>query len=145
MSQWSDSVGVGGQAQSFKDSFDSRRQLTPVGRCLAIDDAAWHNQLNLGPGSRRAYECELGHDTFGPLPHSAQTEVFVLAVIRDCRTHTYAIVTYTQGEVFRVGQLDPQLTGLRVYARVADRLVPDAVDLVTHNWVHLVSVTNHRQ
>lgn len=100
-------------------------QLPPVGNCLAIDDAAGNNKLNRGPGGRRAYDRELAHDTRSPLPHSLQTEVSVLAPIRDRRINAYAIVTYTQGEVLRVTQLDPQLAGLRVHARVADRLVPD--------------------
>ena len=101
----------------FKDRFDFRRQLPPVGSCLAIDDAAGNNKLNLRPGGRRAYERKLAHDAGGPLPHSLQTEVFLPATIGNRRVHANAIVANAQGEVVVVSEAFAALASMMAFWR----------------------------
>src|SRR5580698_11572324 len=54
-----------------------------------------------------------------------------------------SIVADTQSQVCRVRKLNPQLAGMRVHTRVADCFVPNAVDLITDDGMHLLRLADH--
>src|ERR1700722_15810157 len=69
--------------------------------------------------------------------------MFLLALIHHSRVNPYSIVAYTQYQVVCIGELDSKVGGSRVNARVADRLIPDAVDLIANDGVHLADLASH--
>src|ERR1700723_3417307 len=122
------------------------RELTePTGRLIhrAVDDPAGNSKGDDRTGTSGALDREFTHDAGSTLAHALQTEVPWFATMHDIGIDACAVVTNTHGEILRIRELNSQLRGLRVYAGVADGLMPNAIDLVTDDGMHLVNLTRH--
>src|SRR5258708_17468736 len=63
--------------------------------------------------------------------------------MQDIGIDARAVITDTEAEILRIRELNSQLRGVRVYAGVADGLIPDAIYLVTDDGMHLVNLPRH--
>src|SRR5260370_19620252 len=82
-------------------------------------------------------------DASGTLSHALQSKVSVLPPIRNNGIKTCAIVTYTQGKLARISELDLQLTCPRMSTCVADGFVTDAINFVTDDGMHLSGIADY--
>src|SRR5271155_3083763 len=109
----------------------------------AIDDTAGDRKGDYRAGTGGALDREFTHDAGGTLAHGLQTEVPRLATMQDIGIHAGAIVTNPNAEILRIRDLNFQFSGLRVHTGVADRLIPDAIHLVTDYGMHLLYLPRH--
>src|SRR5260370_17515920 len=82
-------------------------------------------------------------DASGTLSHALQSKVSVLPPIRNNGIKTCAIVTYTQGKLARISELDLQSTCPRMSTCVADGFVTDAINFVTDDGMHLSGIADY--
>src|SRR5262245_14206627 len=105
-------------------------------------DAAGDDQCD---GRARAWsgvDCESAADARCALTHATQPEVPVLPLLEDRRIDADAIVPDAQRQIARVLEQDVHRPGRRVPARIANRFVSNAVDLVPHHRMQIAAIAH---
>ena len=91
---------------------------------------------NLSAGFCRADESERRANASGTFAHSLQPEVAFFPLICYRLIDAYSVVLYPEDQVSRIDEFYLQSAGARVGIGIANRFIPDPVDLVANDRVH---------
>jgi hypothetical protein len=145
-------------------AFDERgRSATPAQ--LVLDYRSQKGSNSSGYGCRGLCVCDLSGDAkldlrtrvsltpnveatakaFAALPHSGKSPVAApLTMSEDLGIHTYSIIAHADGEIgIAKRDFGPNMAGLCMLVRVADRFACDAISLVTNDGSQLAGPALH--
>src|SRR5215472_13896322 len=107
------------------------------------DDTSRDHQSDLRPRVGRADHSQLASDASRALAYSLKSEMPLFPFLQYRRVDTHTVVADTHTQILRIAESHFQSSTHGMHASVANRFVRDAVDLVTNNWVHLLSRSDH--
>ena len=115
---------------------------TYSGRSRPEDNFSGNDKLDLRSGSGRTHESELSADACRSLAHSLQPEMSLPSPADHSLVNADPIISDAQSNVLSVSELHINMVSAGVRAGVANRLIADSVDLISHNRMHVPGVAN---
>src|ERR1700733_10216551 len=136
---------IGCAASRAEKGSQPAKHITPCSAGLKKDDIAGNGELHLRAGVSRARQRKAGTDAHREFLHALQSEVPVSSAGRYLRLNAFAIIADTHHEIAGVVHVYFEARASGVGAGVANGLVSDAIDLIAHDGMHLLSRAIHQQ